>query len=178
MGEGEKIEALEIFHPDRVASRILGMGDILSLVEEANRKIDQDKAARLAKKIHQGQEFTLEDFRSQLQEMQNMGGMANIMSKIPGMNQLPAAAQKAVDDKLFKKMGVIIDSMTPDERKYTDLINGSRKRRIAMGSGTQIQDINQLLKKFLQMQKMMKKMKGGGMMKMLNKMKGSLPRGL
>lgn len=178
MGEGEKIDALEVFHPNRVASRILGMGDILSLVEEAHRKIDQDKAAKLAKKIHQGQEFTLDDFRSQLQEMQNMGGMAGIMSKIPGMSQLPAAAQNMVNDNVFKKMSVIIDSMTPDERKYIDLINGSRKRRIAMGSGTQIQDINRLLKKFLEMQKMMRKMKGGGMMKMLNKVKGGLPKGL
>jgi signal recognition particle subunit SRP54 len=177
MGEGEKIDALEIFHPDRVASRILGMGDILSLVEEAHRKVDQKKAQKLAKKIAQGQAFTLEDFRQQLQEMQNMGGMAGIMSKIPGMSQLPAAAQNAMGDKQFKKMEAIISSMTPNERIDTNLMNGSRKRRIAMGSGTDIQDINRLLKQFTQMQKMMKKMKGNGMMKMMNKMKNVLPKG-
>lgn len=176
IGEGEKIDAFEVFHPDRIASRILGMGDILTLVEEVHRKVDQSRAEKLAKKIHKGQTFTFEDFRLQLQELQNMGGIAGILTKIPGMNQIPAM-QNSMNDKHFKKMEAIINSMTLEERQHADLINSSRKRRIAMGSGTQVQDINQLLKQFQQMQKMMKKMKGGGMMKMMQRMKGMMPKG-
>lgn len=177
MGEGEKIDALEVFHPDRVASRILGMGDVLSLVEEVHHKIDQKKAEKLSKKIQQGQAFTLEDFRSQLQELQNMGGMAGIMKKMPGMGQLPQGGQGMMNDKQFTKMEAIINSMTPNERKFTHLMNGSRKQRIAKGSGTEVQDINRLLKQFQQMQKMMKKMKGSGMAKMMQRMKGGMPKG-
>lgn len=168
LGVGEKTEALEPFHPDRIASRILGMGDVLSLIEEAERKVDRDKAERLARKIQKGERFDLEDFREQLHQMSNMGGVSSMLEKLPGMGQLPQGAQAQLGDGLFKQMGVIIDSMTRHERRFPDVINGSRKRRIAMGSGTQIQDINRLLKQHKQMQKMMKKVtKKGGMAKMM-----------
>jgi signal recognition particle subunit SRP54 len=168
LGVGEKTEALEPFHPDRVASRILGMGDVLSLIEEAERKVDRDKAERLAKKIQKGERFDLEDFREQLHQMSNMGGVSSMLDKLPGMGQLPQAAQAQLGEGLFKQMGVIIDSMTRHERRFPDVINGSRKRRIAVGSGTQIQDVNRLLKQHKQMQKMMKKVtKKGGMAKMM-----------
>lgn len=175
VGVGEKIDALEPFHPERMASRILGMGDILSLVEEAQRKMDEKKTADLEKKVKKGKEFDLEDFRDQLKQMRSMGGIASIMSKIPGIGQLPQAAQSNISDKGIIQMEAIINSMTPKERRYIHLINGSRKRRIAAGSGTQVQDINRLLKQFLQMQKMVKKMKGGGMSRMMQNMRGMLP---
>lgn len=177
MGIGEKIDAFEAFHPERVVSRILGKGDILSLVEEAERKIDKQKAEKLSKKIKKGKGFDLADFRDQLTEMRKMGGLGSLMGKLPGLGQLPPAAKAMMDDKLLTKMAAMIDSMTADERKFPAKINGSRKRRIAKGSGTDIQDINRLLKQFTQMQKMMKKMKGPGMLKMMNKMKGLLPDG-
>ena len=183
LGTGEKTDALEPFHPDRVASRILGMGDVLTLIEEAERKVDRDKAERLAKKIQKGERFDLEDFREQLNQMASMGGVSNMLEKLPGMGmaQLPPAAQSQLGDGLFKQMGVIIDSMTRHERRYPDLINGSRKRRIASGSGTQIQDVNRLLKQHKQMQKMMKKVtKKGGMAKMMRQvasLKGAANRG-
>jgi len=168
LGTGERTDALEPFHPDRIASRILGMGDVLSLIEEAERKVDRVKAERLAKKIRKGQAFDLEDFREQLQQMTNMGGLSSMLDKLPGMSQLPPAAQAQLGDGQFKQMAVIIDSMTVQERRYPDLINGSRKRRIASGSGTQIQDINRLLKQHKQMQKMMKKVtRKGGMARMM-----------
>ncbi|HVV69368.1 MAG TPA: signal recognition particle protein [Gammaproteobacteria bacterium] len=175
VGVGEKIDALDAFYPDRMASRILGMGDILSLVEEVQRKVDQKQAKKLAKKIKKGgKEFDLNDFLMQLQQMRNMGGLSSILSKFPGM-AIPPAAQNMVSDKLFKQMEAIINSMTPKERRHVELIGGSRKRRIAAGSGTQVQDINRMLKQFLQMQKMMKKLKGNNMMRMmrnLNMLKG------
>jgi len=177
VGIGEKIDAFEPFHPDRMASRILGMGDVLSLVEEAQRKLDQNEAAKLEKKFKKGKEFDLDDFRTQLQQMRNMGGIASIMGKIPGLSQIPKAAQNSINDGMFKQMEAIINSMTPKERRYIHLINGSRKRRIATGSGTQVQDINRLLKQFMQMQKMMKKLKGGGGMRMMQQMKGMMPGG-
>ncbi len=179
IGMGEKLDALEPFHPDRVASRILGMGDVLSLIEEVERKVDKKKAERLAKKVVKGKGFDLEDFREQLLQMKNMGGMAGLMDKLPGMGQIPdAAKQKIMDGKATVQMEAIINSMTFQERRFPDLIKGSRKRRIAMGSGTEIQDVNRLLKQFKQMQKMMKKMSGkGGMMKMMRGMKGMLPPG-
>lgn len=171
LGVGEKTDGLEAFHPDRLASRILGMGDMLTLIEEAERKVDQAKAQRLAKKIQKGKKFDLEDFRDQLDQMANMGGLSNMMDKLPGMGQLPAGAQAQLDDGQFKQMGVIIDSMTPHERHFPDVINGSRKKRIAMGSGTQVTDINRLLKQHKQMQKMMKKVtRKGGMQKMMRGM--------
>ena len=173
LGSGEKTDALEVFHADRIASRILGMGDVLSLIEEAERKVDKTKAQRFARKMQQGQKFDLEDFRDQLQQMANMGGLSSMLDKLPGMGQLPASAQAQLDDGQFKRMGVIIDSMTVKERRFPDLLNGSRKQRIAAGSGTQIADINRLLKQHKQMQKMMKKVgKKGGMQKMMRGMQG------
>jgi signal recognition particle subunit SRP54 len=181
LGVGEKTDALEPFHPDRVASRILGMGDVLTLIEEAERKVDRDKAERFAKKIQRGERFDLEDFREQLKQMANMGGVSSMLEKMPGMGQLPQGAQAQLGDGPFRQMGVIIDSMTRHERRYPDLINGSRKRRIANGSGTQIQDVNRLLKQHKQMQKMMKKvMKKGGMAKVMRQvsgLKGAVNRG-
>ncbi len=179
MGVGEKLDALEPFHPDRIASRILGMGDVLSLIEEVERKVDKKKAEKLAKKVIKGKGFDLEDFREQLVQMKNMGGMAGLIDKLPGMGQIPDAAKsKIMNDKSTIQMEAIINSMTPKERQHPDLIKGSRKRRIAAGSGTEIQDVNRLLKQFKQMQKMMKKMSGkGGMMKMMRGMKGMMPPG-
>jgi signal recognition particle subunit SRP54 len=178
LGVGEKSDALEPFYPDRVASRILDMGDVVSLVEEVQRKVDHKKAEKLAAKVHKGKGFDLEDFKDQLQQLQNMGGIASLMDKLPGMSQIPDAAKNQVNDKEFKRLEAIINSMTPGERRHPDLIKGSRKKRIANGSGTQIQDVNRLLKQFKQMQKMMKKMKGGGMMKMMRGLKGKMPPGM
>ncbi len=178
MGVGEKTTALEPFHPDRVASRILGMGDVVSLVEEAQRSIDHDKAQKLASKIKKGKGFDLEDFREQFQQLKKMGGLTSLIDKLPGMPNLPQGAMNQVDDRQLARMEAIINSMTPKERRSPDLIKGSRKRRIAAGSGTQVQDVNRLLKQFTQMQKMMKKMGKGGMGKMLRNMKGQLPPGM
>jgi len=178
MGVGEKFSALEPFHPDRVASRILGMGDVVSLVEEAQRTIDHDKAQQLATKIKKGKGFDLEDFREQFQQLKKMGGLTSLLDKLPGMPGLPKGAMNQVDDRQMARMEAIINSMTPKERRFPDIIKGSRKRRIAAGSGTQVQDVNRLLKQFTQMQKMMKKMGKGGMGKMLRNMKGQLPPGM
>lgn len=177
LGVGEKTEALEPFHPDRVASRILGMGDVLSLIEEAERKIDREKAEKLTKKIKKGKGFDLEDFRDQIQQMKNMGGIASLLDKLPGMGQLTQVAQQQVNDKSMGRLEAIINSMTPNERRYPDTINNSRKRRIAAGSGTQIQDVNRLLKQHKQMQKMMKKFGKGGMANMMRGMRGMMPPG-
>jgi len=172
LGVGEKTTALEAFHPERVASRILGMGDVLSLIEEVQDKVDHKQAAKLANKIKKGKGFDLADFRDQLKQMQNMGGMASMMDKMPGMGQLPAGVKDQVNDRDMLRLGAIIDSMTPGERLRPEVIKGSRKRRIAAGSGTQVQDVNKLLKQFKQMQKMMKKMKGGGMKKLMRGIPG------
>lgn len=178
IGVGEKIDALEPFYPDRIASRILGMGDILSLVEEAERKIDKAKAEKLVKKIKKGKTFDLEDFRDQLKQIHSMGGVMGIMSKLPGINQLPQTVKDQFNDKKLTEIEAIINSMTPKERRFPDGIRNSQKRRVALGSGTSIQAINQLLKQFTQMQKMMKKMsKKGGMMKMMRGMQGKFPFG-
>ncbi len=175
LGIGEKSDGLEVFHPDRVASRILGMGDILSLVEEAEDKIDRDKAARLAKKIKKGKEFDLQDFLDQLQQMRGMGGVASMLDKLPGGMNLPANARDQVDDRQFIRMEAMINSMTVQERRYPEIIKASRKRRIAAGSGTQVQDVNRMLKQFVQMKKMMKQLSKGGMGKMLRAFKGRMP---
>ena len=172
MGMGEKTDALEPFHPDRIASRILGMGDVMSLIEEAERKIDKDKAQKLVEKVQKGTRFDLNDLREQLLQMDNMGGMGAMLEKLPGMGNMAQMAEQANAGSQFKQMRVIIDSMTPAERKNPDMLNGSRKRRITMGSGTQVQDLNRLLKQHKQMAKMMKKMKGGGMKKMMQGMGG------
>lgn len=175
MGMGETIDALDAFYPDRIASRILGMGDVMSLIEDAEQKIDKKKAEKLARKIKKGKKFDLEDFRDQIQQMNNMGGIASMLDKMPGMGKVSQAAQEKVNDKSFVQMEAIINSMTPGERHYPDSINGSRKKRIAGGSGTQIQDINRLLKQHKQMQKMMKKLgKKGGMTNMMRGMGGML----
>jgi signal recognition particle subunit SRP54 len=174
LGMGEKTDALEPFHPDRVASRILDMGDVLTLIEEAERKIDKKKADKLAKKIQKGKGFDLADFKDQLQQMKNMGGLMGMMDKLPGMGNMGAAAgQMDAAEKQLGQTEAIINSMTPMERAFPDKINGSRKKRIAAGSGTTIQDINRVLKQHKQMAKMMKKMTGkGGMRKMMGAMKG------
>lgn len=174
LGVGEKTEALDPFHPDRLASRILGMGDVLSLIEEAEQKIDKRKAERLAKKVKKGQRFDLEDFRDQLQQITSMGGVGGMLDKLPGMGNMAQMAQQQVDTKQFARMEAIIGSMTPEERRKPELIQGSRKRRITAGSGTQVQDLNRLLKQHKQMQKMMKKMKGGGMDKMMRGLGGMM----
>ena len=178
IGVGEKTAALEPFFPDRVASRILGMGDVLSLVEELEQKVDKEKALKLAQKVQKGKGFDLEDFREQMQQMMTMGGIAGLLEKMPGFNAAPAALKDQAADKEVKRLIAIINSMTRQERRFPDVIKGSRKRRIAAGSGTQIQDVNRLLKQFDQAQKMMKKMKGGGMMKMLRGLQGKLPPGM
>jgi signal recognition particle subunit SRP54 len=175
MGVGETIDALDAFYPDRIASRILGMGDVMSLIEDAEQKIDKKKAEKLARKIKKGKKFDLEDFKDQIQQMNNMGGIASMLDKMPGMGKVSQAAQEKINDKSFIQMEAIINSMTPGERHYPDSINGSRKKRIAGGSGTQIQDINRLLKQHKQMQKMMKKLgKKGGMTNMMRGMGGMM----
>ena len=174
LGVGEKTDALEAFHPERVASRILGMGDVLSLIEDLERNVDKAKAEKIAKKFKQKKGFDLEDFREQLGQMKNMGGMAGMMTKLPGMSNLPANVKDQVDDKMFSQMEAMISSMTMKEREHPELIKGSRKKRIAAGSGTQVQDVNRMLKQFTQMQKMMKKMQKGGMKGMMRNMQGMM----
>lgn len=177
MGIGEKIDDFEPFFAERMASRILGMGDVLSLVEEVQRKVDQEKVAQLEKKLKKQKEFDLEDFREQLQQMSKMGGLSGLLGKIPGMGQMQQAVQTQINDKVLNQMQAIILSMTPKERRYIHLINASRKRRIAHGSGTQVQDVNRLLKQFTQTQKMMKKLKGGDSSKMMQQLKSRMPGG-
>jgi len=177
LGVGEKTTALEAFHPDRLASRILGMGDMLSFIEEAQQTVDHKEAEKLAKKVSKGKGFDLEDFRLQLQQMQSMGGIGSLMDKMPGMGNMKAATQN-IDESQFKRQEAIISSMTMKERKFPAIIKGSRKRRIAAGSGTQVQDVNRLIKQFTQMQKMMKKMSKGGMGKMMRGLKGKMPPGM
>ncbi len=180
IGSGEKTDALTAFHPERIASRILGMGDVLSLVEEVQRTVDKDKAEKLARRIRKGQGFTLEDFREQLEQMQNMGGIGSLVDKLPGMANVPEQVRNKVDDSQTRRMIAIVNSMTLQERNFPDVIRGSRKKRIASGSGTSIQDINKMLKQYTQMQRMMKKFGKGGMGKMmrkLGKLQGQMPPG-
>ena len=169
---GEKSDALEPFHPDRIASRILGMGDMMSLIEELEQKVDRDQAAKVAAKMMKGQGFSLEDFRDQLVQMRSMGGMMSMLDKLPGMKNLPAGAKDQMNNKQFGKMEAIINSMTKKERRNPGLLNGSRRARIARGSGTTPADVNKLLKQFQQMEKMMSKLSQGGMKGMLRGMKG------
>lgn len=176
VGVGEKIDALEPFRPERVASRILGMGDILSLVEEAQGKVDQQQAAKIAKKLKKGKRFDFEDFLSQLKQMRKLGGLQSLLGKLPMMGgKVPAAAKAMMDDKTFVQMEAMILSMTLQERQFPAVISGSRKKRIANGSGTNIQDVNKLLKLFTQMQKTLKRFKGDKMMKQMKALKGQLP---
>lgn len=174
LGVGEKTDALEPFHPERIASRILGMGDVLSLIEDLEKNVDKEKAEKLAKKFKEKKGFDLEDFRGQLGQMKNMGGMMGMMDKLPGMSQLPSDVKDKVDDKMFNQMEAIINSMTMKERQRPEIIKGSRKKRIAAGSGVQVQDVNRMLKQFTQMQKMMKKMQKGGMKGMMRNMQGMM----
>lgn len=177
IGSGEKTDALELFHPDRIASRILGMGDVVSLVEEVSAKVDHAKAEKFAKKMKKGKTFDLEDMRDQLEQMANMGGMAAMLEKMPGAADLPDAVKKQADDKQFGRMIALINSMTPQERRFPAVIKGSRKKRIAAGAGLNVQDINKLMKQHMQMSRMMKKMSKGGMAKMMRGMQGKLPPG-
>jgi len=180
IGTGEKLDALQPFYPQRIASRILGMGDVLSLVEDVQRKVDQKAAEKLVSKMRKGSGLNLEDFRSQLEQMSNLGGISSLMDKLPGMANLTPQLKSRVDDHHTRHMIAIINSMTPQERRFPEVIRGSRKKRIALGSGMEIQDVNRLLKQHGQMQKMMKKIgKGGmaGMMKKLKTLQGQLPGG-
>ncbi|MEK9893041.1 MAG: signal recognition particle protein [Pseudomonadales bacterium] len=178
IGSGEGVEALELFHPDRIVSRILGMGDVMSLIEEAEQKIDKKKAEKLAKKITKGKGFDLEDFKDQIQQMNQMGGLTGMLDKLPGMSAISQAAKDRATQTNFGQFEAIINSMTPKERQYPDLISGSRKKRVAAGSGTQIQDVNRLLKQFKQMQKMMKKMgRKGAMTNMMRGLGGMMQQG-
>ncbi|WP_410016311.1 signal recognition particle protein [Sodalis sp. C49] len=177
MGVGEKTDALEPFYPERIAGRILGMGDVLSLIEDIESKVDRVQAEKLANKLKKGDGFDLTDFLDQLKQMRSMGGMASMMSKLPGAGQLPANVKSQMDDSVLVRMEAIINSMTFKERAQPEIIKGSRKRRIATGCGLQVQDVNRMLKQFDDMQRMMKKMKKGGMAKMLRGMKGMMPPG-
>ena len=180
MGVGEKVDALEAFHPERMASRILGMGDVLTLVEEIEEKVSKEKTEKLAKKLKKGRGFDLSDLRDQLEQMMNMGGMGALLDKLPlPGNVNPAALKDPANEQQIKRQVAIINSMTPGERRFPKTINGSRKKRIAAGAGLQIQDVNRLLKQFTQMEKMMRKMSRGGMKKMLRGMPGgSMPPGM
>jgi signal recognition particle subunit SRP54 len=180
IGVGEKTDALEVFHPERMASRILGMGDVLSLVEEIEDKVNKDKAEKLATKLKKGRGFDLGDLKDQLEQMMNMGGMAAMLDKLPlPGNVNPAALKDPANEQQFRRQIAIINSMTPSERRFPKTINGSRKKRIARGAGLQIQDVNRLLKQHQQMEKMMKKMSKGGMKRMMRGMPGGgLPPGM
>lgn len=175
VGVGEKVDALEAFFPERMASRILGMGDVLGLIESLEQNVDRQKAEAMTKKIIQGKSFTLDDFAEQLGQMLNMGGMSALIDKIPGMGNMSEQLKSKIDDKKIKRMQAIVQSMTKRERRNPDLIKNSHKTRIAKGSGQTIQDVNRLLKQYEQMSKMMKKMKGGGMMKMLGGLRNMMP---
>jgi signal recognition particle subunit SRP54 len=179
IGTGEKSAALELFQPERIASRILGMGDVLSLVEQVQDQVDQEKAEKLAKKISKGKSFDLSDLRDQLSQLQKMGGMSALLDKLPAQLQANAAAAAgAVNPQVLKRQMGIIDSMTPRERRRPEMIDGSRKRRIAAGAGVPLPEVNRLLKQFDQMQKTMKKLAKGGMLKnMMRGMAGRIPPG-
>jgi len=175
-GVGEKLTGLEPFHPDRMASRILGMGDVLSLIEDARREVDIEEAEKLAKKVKSGKGFDLEDFKSQMMQMKKMGGLNALMDKLPAqLSQAAQAAGQQMDDRVINRTVGIINSMTPQERTKPELIKASRKRRIATGAGVTVQEVNRLLNQFEQMQKMMKMMSKGGLSKMMRGMKGMLP---
>ncbi|HKN78351.1 MAG TPA: signal recognition particle protein, partial [Lysobacter sp.] len=174
MGTGEKPDGLDVFHPDRVASRILDMGDVLSLVEQVEQQVDKDKAAKLEEKVAKGKRFNLEDMRDQLEQMQNMGGLHGLMDKLPGIGQIPENLKSQVTGKEVPRMIAIIGSMTPRERRNPHLLNGSRRARIARGSGTSPADVNKMLKQFQQMEKMMGKLGAGGMKGLMRGMKGMM----
>ncbi len=174
IGAGEKTDALDAFHPDRIAQRILGMGDVLSLVEQVEQNVDREKAEKLAHKVMKGKRFDMNDMRDQLQQMMSMGGLASLMDKLPGVSNLPDQVKSKINDKEIHRMVAIINSMTKKERRHPDLLNGSRKVRVARGSGTQPQDVNRLLKQYMQMEKMMSKLASGGIKGIMRQMKGAL----
>jgi signal recognition particle subunit SRP54 len=174
IGVGEKTNALEPFYPDRVASRILGMGDMLGLIEEIEQRIDKEKAEKLVKKIQKGKGFDLEDFREQLQQMQSMGGVGSMLDRLPGMNTISKEMKDKVNDKELSRQIAVVNSMTMQERRYPDLIKGNRKKRIATGCGQQLSDVNRILKQFLTMQKMMKRFKKGNMANMIRGIKSNM----
>lgn len=178
IGVGEKPDGLDVFHPDRVASRILDMGDVLSLVEQVEAGVDKDKAAKLAEKVQKGKRFDLNDMRDQLEQMQNMGGLTGLMDKLPGMGQIPENVKSQVTGKEVPRMIAIINSMTLKERRNPDLLNGSRRARIARGAGMQPADVNRLLKQYQQMEKMMGKLGRGGMKGMMRGMRGMMGGGM
>jgi signal recognition particle subunit SRP54 len=179
LGVGEKVDGLEAFHPERMASRILGMGDVLSLVEEIEDKVSRDKTEKLANKLKKGRGFDLSDLRDQFEQMMNMGGLGAMLDKLPIPGNVNAAALKnGVGEQQMRRQIAIINSMTPTERRFPKTINGSRKKRIARGCGLQVQDVNRLLKQFAQMEKMMKKMSRGGVKRMMRGMpRGGVPPG-
>ena len=176
LGTGEKIDGLETFNPERVASRILGMGDVLGLVEQVGQQVDREKAEKLARKLTKGHEFDFTDLREQLAQVRNMGGLAAVLEKLPAELVARGANPAQLDDRQLRRQVAIIDSMTPRERRRPNVIDGSRKRRIAAGAGVQVQDVNRLLKQFLQMQKTMKQFSKGGFARMLRGMGGRFPR--
>jgi signal recognition particle subunit SRP54 len=171
---GEKTDALEPFYPDRLASRILGMGDVLSLIEDIEDKVDKKKAEALAKKIQKGKSFDLNDLREQLMQMQNMGGIGAMMDKLPGIGSVPREVRDKVNDKDVARQIAVINSMTPQERKYPDLIKGSRKQRIANGCGQDLHDVNRILKQHKMMEKMMKKFSKGNIANMVRGLKSNM----
>ena len=178
IGVGEKSDKLEVFHPDRISARILGQGDMLGLIEETVQRVDAEKTAKLAAKLKSKKGFDLEDFKEQMQQMQNMGGISAMLDKLPGGAAMQAQLKNVNPEKEAKRVVAIINSMTHQERKFPDLIKASRKRRIAAGSGVEVQQVNQLLRQFDQSREMMKKMAGGGMMKMMRSLAGKLPPGM
>jgi signal recognition particle subunit SRP54 len=174
IGVGEKPDGLDVFHPDRIASRILDMGDVLSLVEQVEQQVDKDKAQKLAEKVAKGKKFNLNDLKDQLEQMQNMGGIHGLMDKLPGMGQIPDNVKNQVTGKEVPRMVAIINSMTPKERRNPDVLNGSRRARIAKGAGLTPADVNKLMKQYQQMEKMMSKLSGGGMKGLMRGMKGMM----
>ncbi len=174
IGTGEKPDGLDVFHPDRIASRILDMGDVLSLVEQVEQQVDKDKAQKLAEKVAKGKKFDLNDMKDQLEQMQNMGGLHGLMDKLPGMGQIPDSVKSQVTGKEVPRMVAIINSMTRKERRNPALLNGSRRARIAKGAGLTPADVNKLMKQYQQMEKMMSKLSGGGMKGLMRGMKGMM----
>jgi signal recognition particle subunit SRP54 len=176
VGTGEKLNALEPFYPERMASRILGMGDIITLVEEAHKQVDVEQAQRVADKLNKGKGFDLEDFKAQIQQMRKMGGLASLIDKLPAQLAGQINPAQLQDDRQIRRIEGIVNSMTRTERTRPEIIKASRKRRIATGAGVPVQEVNRLLKQFEQMQKMMKTMKGGGLSRMLRGVRGPTPR--
>jgi signal recognition particle subunit SRP54 len=176
IGTGEKLDALEPFHPERMAARMLGMGDIVSLVEEARKGVDDAQALQLASKIRKGKGFDLEDFKQQVQQMRKMGGLSAMLDKLPAQLMQNVNPAQLADDGQIRRLEGMINSMTPAERARPELLKASRKRRVATGAGVSVQEVNRLLGQFEQMQKMMKMMKGGNLQRMMRGMKGMMPR--